>query len=165
MKSFIACQSNRVRARAAVSLQSSAKKRKSSRERLETNDYLLKTCCWSQNGVNVGRMKITSKPMSGTPEMKIAVERLAGVGCRATFVNSQTVVENVFGEEFSRLVEVYRLEGHARARNAFIWDAGNGATRRRPVYRVVLGVPPIISAEKAVASWTRGFERDLVNED
>jgi hypothetical protein len=95
--------------------------------------------------------------MRGTPEIHLEVERVAK--CKAIYHTSQTVIEKYDGTEVARQVEVYTLNGHPEAKQAFAWKRGAATPK------VIMGIPPINSAEAAVRrSLDDNFKR-LMNMD
>ena len=92
-----------------------------------------------------------------TPEMHLFVER--ETKCMADFETAQVVIENILGEDVSRLVEVYGLYGHPAAKRAFIWKRGDDSG-----FHMVLGAPPVITAEDAVRSFLKKLERKMMED-
>lgn len=94
--------------------------------------------------------------------MHRAVERKAG--CPARFFNVQTVIEHMGDSEFSRSVQTFTLDGHEKAKRAFVWRNGV-ISRGEPQYHVVLGEPPIYSAQDAMKSVVKDHTRKLADLD
>ena len=80
--------------------------------------------------------------------------------CGATYVHSQTVIEHLGDSEFARAVEVYALHGCNIANRAYAWQVER-SIGKTPEYKVVLGVPPINSAEHAVRSVVKRLEKSI----
>jgi hypothetical protein len=94
-------------------------------------------------------------------DLKLLVEREAK--CRATHVTSQTIHERYEGMRvWDGIVEIFQLEGHPTANRAYAW-AILPSEGQQIEYKVILGLPPVNSAEDAVrVSITAGF-RQLVD--
>jgi hypothetical protein len=75
-----------------------------------------------------------------------AVEKAAE--CPAKHLESSAVVE-YFREQtiWEGIVEIFALEGHARAKRAYGWQTGAGANA---TFTAVLEIPPVISPNTAV---------------
>jgi hypothetical protein len=79
-------------------------------------------------------------------KIKLAVEKAAGVP--ATHVESAVVLETFRGKTmWEGVVEVFRLDGHTRAKRAYGWNIGTGQDAR---YTAVLEIPPVDSPNTAV---------------
>lgn len=96
---------------------------------------------------------------TGNPEMHLALEREAG--CRATFVTSQTIVDHLGDMEFARAVSLFTLTGHEKAKKAYVWQI-ESTIGKTPEYKVVLGQPPINSAEDAVRSAVKNITKRIM---
>jgi hypothetical protein len=82
--------------------------------------------------------------------------------CRAKHIESVVIKERFEGMRvWDGVVETFQLEGHPKAKRAYAWVVP--ATKDEEVqYTVVLGVPPINSAQDAVkASISKGL-KDLI---
>jgi hypothetical protein len=75
-----------------------------------------------------------------------AVEKAAE--CSATHLESSAVVEG-FREQtiWEGVVEIFALEGHAKAKRAYGWQTGHGADVQ---FTAVLEIPPVDSPNTAV---------------
>jgi hypothetical protein len=75
-----------------------------------------------------------------------AVEKAAE--CPAKHLESVTVVEGYQGEMiWAGVVEIFALEGHAKAKRAYGWQIGNGPDAK---FTAVLEIPPVDSPNTAV---------------
>ena len=75
-----------------------------------------------------------------------AVERSAG--CAAAHLESVVVVETFQGQTvWEGMVEIFTLQGHAKAKRAYGWKTGKGEAAN---YTAVLELPPVNSANTAV---------------
>ena len=75
-----------------------------------------------------------------------AVERAAG--CAATHLESVVVVEAFRGQTmWEGVVEIFTLQGHAKAKRAYGWQTGKGEAAN---YTAVLELPPVDSPNTAV---------------
>lgn len=84
--------------------------------------------------------------------IRLAIEK--GHDCRAIYVGSVVVREFFDGDSepiWEGVVEVFRIQGNPTATTAYGWVKGQlGPPKQEPEYIVVLGVPPINSAQDAV---------------
>jgi hypothetical protein len=79
---------------------------------------------------------MTSERPRGTIELKRAVENQHG--CTATFIQSAPVI-----------VQVFRIDGHPKARRAYAWSSPiEGSDKRR--FFAVLHLPPVTSPIEGV---------------
>lgn len=81
-------------------------------------------------------------------ELQAAIKRLHG--CESRHVASVPVNETFKGKPvWQGVVEVFDLEGHAKAKQAFAWKhaSGKGDGSR---FVAVLAVPPVTTAQDAV---------------
>jgi hypothetical protein len=93
-------------------------------------------------------------------DLKILVERQHN--CRAKHIESAVVHERYEGMRvWDGVVEAFQLDGHDRAKRAYAWviPASQG---HEPEYKVVLGVPPINSAQDAVKAGVLADFKKLV---
>jgi len=70
--------------------------------------------------------------------------------CRAKHIESVVIHERFEGMRvWDGVVETFQLEGNSRAKRAYAWvtPASQG---KEPEYKIVLGVPPLNSAQEAV---------------
>jgi len=70
--------------------------------------------------------------------------------CRAKHIESVVIHERFEGMRvWDGVVETFQLEGNSRAKRAYAWvtPASQG---KEPEYKIVLGVPPVNSAQEAV---------------
>ena len=75
-----------------------------------------------------------------------AVERAAG--CAAAHLESVVVVETFQGQAmWEGMVEIFTLQGHAKAKRAYGWQTGKGEAAN---YTAVLELPPVDSPNTAV---------------
>lgn len=71
--------------------------------------------------------------------------------CRATHIQSLLVKERLSEDTpVERMVETFDLHNHPNARRAYAWERWNEGERADPKYTVVLGIPPVNSANDAV---------------
>jgi hypothetical protein len=74
------------------------------------------------------------------------VEKFAG--CPATYLKSIVVIEGFQSQTMWKgVVEVFTLEGHAKAKRAYAWQLWEDENAQ---YTVVLEIPPVDSANTAV---------------
>ena len=81
-------------------------------------------------------------------DLKIFVERLHK--CQATHIESVIVRERSEGMSvWDGVVETFQLSGHPEAKRAYAWEipASQG---KESEYKVVLGLPPVNSAQDAL---------------
>jgi hypothetical protein len=72
----------------------------------------------------------------------------AAAECPASHVESVVVVETFRGQTvWEGMVEVFTLQGHAKAKRAYGWRIGTGRDAR---YTAVLELPPVDSPNTAV---------------
>jgi hypothetical protein len=69
-------------------------------------------------------------------------------GVESSHLRCEPVREECAGTTFQGTVDVFALEGHARARVAYTWSHATGDDG--PQYTAVLGIAPIASAQDAV---------------
>ena len=81
--------------------------------------------------------------------MHAAVEKFAR--CAANFETAETVLAVDYDGKTARCVEIYNLTGCETARKAYVWQSEH-SVGTAPVYKIVLGIPPINSASVAVQS-------------
>jgi hypothetical protein len=90
-------------------------------------------------------------------DLKTLIERQEK--CRATHIESVVVHEDFKGMRvWDGVVETFQLEEHPKTKRAYAW-AAPGA---EPKYTIVLGVPPVNSAEDAVKATVVKDFKDLV---
>jgi hypothetical protein len=79
-------------------------------------------------------------------DIQKAVEKAAE--CPATHLESAAVVEG-FREQtiWEGVVEIFTLEGHAKAKRAYGWQTGDGKAAQ---FTAVLEIPPVDSPNTAV---------------
>ena len=81
-----------------------------------------------------------------TENIAKAVENTAK--CPASHLESVVVVETFRGQKmWEGVVEVFALNGHARAKRAYGWQTGKG---KEATYTAVLEIPPVDSPNTAV---------------
>ena len=72
--------------------------------------------------------------------------------CRAKHIQSLHVKER-FNEEtvWEGIAETFDLQEHPKAKRAYAWERwGEPGDKREPEYTVVLGIPPVNSANDAI---------------
>jgi hypothetical protein len=75
-----------------------------------------------------------------------AVEKAAG--CLAAHLESVAVIEGFRDQTiWQGVVEIFALQGHARAKRAYGWQTGDGADAQ---FTAVLEIPPVDSPNAAV---------------
>ena len=93
--------------------------------------------------------------------IKQAVEKTEK--CRATHVESVVVRDKYEGETvWEGVVETFQLHEHPRAKRAYAWRRRQGSgEKREDEFTVVIGVPPINSAQDAVRAAIVALYRSL----
>ena len=82
--------------------------------------------------------------------------------CRAKHIESAVIHERFEGMRvWDGVVETFQLEGHPKTKRAYAWviPASQG---EEPKYTIVLGVPPVNSAQDAVKAAVLGGFKQLV---
>ena len=70
--------------------------------------------------------------------------------CRAKHVESAPIHETFEGARvWEGVVKTFQLEGHPTAKRAYAW-VSPASPANKPEYTIVLGVPPVTSANAAV---------------
>ncbi len=84
---------------------------------------------------------------AGIPALQDAIRDLHGLG--STWLHSVPVVEKHEGKTvWDGEVQVFAVTGHATATRAYAWS--HQGLPRKPRFHVVLGLPPVDSAQAAV---------------
>ena len=84
---------------------------------------------------------------AGIPALQEAIRLLHGL--ESTWLHSVPVVQSHEGESvWDGEVQVFAVTGHAKATRAYAWSHNSAPGKRR--FRVVLGLPPVDSAQAAV---------------
>jgi hypothetical protein len=82
-------------------------------------------------------------------QVQLAVSQLHN--CGATWIETVPVHEVFQGKTvWQGDVEVFRLQGHPKAKRAYGWSHLDGAKDERTRFVTVLEIPPVESAETAV---------------
>jgi len=82
--------------------------------------------------------------------------------CRAKHIESVVIHERYEGMRvWDGVVETFQLDGHPKAKRAYAWVAPAKQKQERQ-YTIVLGVPPINSAQHAVKAAVLGGFKKLV---
>ena len=93
-------------------------------------------------------------------EIKSVVERQEK--CRAIHVESVVVREEFHGEiVWEGVVETFDLRDHPIAKRAYAWQRFKGGEKKEPEYTVVLGIPPVNSAQNAVRAAVVALYKNL----
>jgi hypothetical protein len=84
---------------------------------------------------------------AGIPALQDAIRHLHGL--ESTWLHSVPVVEKHDGQTvWDGEVQVFAVTGHPKATRAYAWSHGGAPGKRR--FHVVLGLPPVDSAQAAV---------------
>jgi hypothetical protein len=82
--------------------------------------------------------------------------------CRAKHIESVVIHERFEGMRvWDGVVETFQLDGHPEAKRAYAWVAP-ASQKEEPQYTIVLGVPPVNSAQDAVKAAVLGGFKKLV---
>ena len=85
---------------------------------------------------------------AGIPALEEAIRHLHGL--ESTWLHSVPVVEKHEGKTvWDGEVQVFAVTGHAKATRAYAWSH-EASTSGRQQFHVVLGLPPVDSAQAAV---------------
>jgi hypothetical protein len=85
--------------------------------------------------------------LAGIPALQEAIRQLHGL--QSTWLHSVPVVERHEGQTvWDGEVQVFAVTGHAKATRAYAWSHEGFPGKRR--FHVVLGLPPVDSAQSAV---------------
>ena len=82
--------------------------------------------------------------------------------CRARHVHSVPIIEKHEGGQdiWGGVVEVFDLDGHPKAKRAYAWQR-KSEKRADAQYTVVLGIPPVNSANDAVKAAVMAAYKNL----
>lgn len=96
--------------------------------------------------------------------LKLLIER--SEKCRATHVESAVIKERYDNRViWEGVVETFKLDGHATAKRAYAWVRPQGAGEKpEPEYTIVLGLPPVNSAQDAVKVAVVNHIRNLLRQ-
>lgn len=82
-------------------------------------------------------------------ELKLLVERQEN--CKATLRENRVVTRKYEdGDSLTRHIYTFELDGHEKAKLAFVWQKENTVGTREPAYVIHLGIPPVITPELAL---------------
>ena len=85
-------------------------------------------------------------PPSNLAEIERAIKITHG--CESKYIGSRMVTEQFLGNSaWTGLVDIFRLEGHAKAERCYGWQYRHGGETKTVI---VLQIPPVSSAEAAV---------------
>jgi len=83
--------------------------------------------------------------------------------CRAKHIESVVIRERFKGMRvWDGVVETFQLDGHPKAKRAYTWVTPVTSKKDEPQYTIVLGMPPVNSAQDAVKAAVLGGFKELV---
>lgn len=83
--------------------------------------------------------------------------------CRAKHIESVVIRERFNRKRvWDGVVETFQLDGHPKAKRAYAWVTPITSKEEEPQYTIVLGLPPVNSAQDAVQAAVVGGFKKLV---
>lgn len=92
-------------------------------------------------------------------DLKLLLERQEN--CKARLIESRQVTRRYNDGRLDRFIYTFKLEDHAKASRAFVWQKEDTVGTREPTYVVVLAIPPITSPEAALDDAVEKIYRSL----